>query len=490
MTAELLARLGGPVAAAGLALLLLTSPRRTRLAGLALWAVGMSLYLPLLAPSGHRSLLAAGGVLALAVAALLGLLFRRWPWALALLTLAVVPARIPVTVGDTSALLLVPLYAVVAGAAVALGRSLWRDHERRRELGAVAWPLALLVLWFGLSGLWSDDPRRAAVELFFFVLPFTLLALALARMHWSELALAWLFRLLLAMALVFAAVGIGQWSVRDVFWNPKVMAGNAYASFFRVNSLFWDPSIYGRFLVVAILVALVVCLFGVWRRVVVPLALAVVFLWVGLLFSFSQSSFVALVAGVLLAGLLAWRTRATLAIALVAAVAVPLALGTPDPAEAGRGVAAAAPGNELNRATRGRFKLIANGLRIAADHPVAGVGVGGFSRSYTERFGAPRRQQTPASHTTPVTVVAETGVIGLGLFAWLVVAAFGLALRGPSLGLPFARLARTAAGVGLAAIFIHSLFYNAFFEDPMVWGFFALAALAAQQTAAPGRGAD
>ena len=55
------------------------------------------------------------------------------------------------------------------------------------------------------------------------------------------------------MAVVFAVVGIYQYVTRDVFWNPKVIVGNAYAPFYRVNSVFWDPSIYGRFLVVAIL---------------------------------------------------------------------------------------------------------------------------------------------------------------------------------------------------------------------------------------------
>jgi hypothetical protein len=35
------------------------------------------------------------------------------------------------------------------------------------------------------------------------------------------------------------------------------------------------------------------------------------------------------------------------------------------------------------------------------------------------------------------------------------------------------------AGLALAAIFCHSLFYNAFFEDPMTWGLIGLIALAA-----------
>src|SRR5207247_1158657 len=99
------------------------------------------------------------------------------------------------------------------------------------------------------------------------------------------------------------------WLTRDIFWNPKVIVGNAYASFYRVNSLFWDPSIYGRFLVVAILTSLALLIF---RATTVPLREAglgalVVALWIGLLFSFSQSSFVALGVGVVLITALAWR---------------------------------------------------------------------------------------------------------------------------------------------------------------------------------------
>ena len=54
------------------------------------------------------------------------------------------------------------------------------------------------------------------------------------------------------MAIVFAAVGFYQYDTRNVFENPKVITSNAYAAYFRVNSVFWDPSVYGRFLVVAL----------------------------------------------------------------------------------------------------------------------------------------------------------------------------------------------------------------------------------------------
>jgi O-antigen ligase len=484
MTAELLARLGGPVAAAGLAFLLLAPLRPARLAGLGVWALGMALFLPYLAPSGSRVVLAAGVVVAVAVCALLAFLFRRLPWALPFLTLAAVPARFPVTVGDESANLLVPLYAVVAGAAVALGWSLWRDEPRGRELGVLSWPLALLVLWLGLSALWTDAPREAAIELFFFVLPFPLLALALARLPWNELALTWLSRVLLAMALVFAAVGIWQWTTREVFWNPNVIADNVYAPFYRVNSVFWDPSIYGRFLVVTILVGLVFLLFGVWRRFDLPLFLTIGALWVGLLFSFSQSSFAALAAGVVLAAALAWKWRAAVAVAVVAALMIPIGVAAPQLEDVRESLLPSST-DDLNRATRGRFRLETTGLRIAADHPVAGVGIGGFERAYRGRVEEVRRRAEPVSHNTLVTVAAETGVVGLGLFAWLLGAAFVVAFRRTRTGPPAVRIAGLVTGLGLFAIFVHSLFYSAFLEDPLVWCFLALAALAARETVDP-----
>ena len=478
MSAELLARLGGPIAGGGLVLLVLAPGRRPRLAGLAVWAIGMALFIPLLAPSGHTGLLAGGAVLALALAVVLAVVFRRQPWALAFLTLAAVPARLPITVGNSSANLLVPLYAVVAGAAVALAWGLWRDGGRR-ELGVLSWPLAAFVGWTGLSALWSSDPKQGAIELFFFVLPFALLSVALARLSWSERALAWLCRLLFAMALLFAAVGIGQWLTRDVFWNPKVLHGNAYAPFFRVNSLFWDPSIYGRFLAITILAALVLVLFAPSRRWDVALVLMIAALWVGLLFSFSQSSFSALVAGVILLVALAWRRRALAVVGLVAALMIAVGVAPPEFRHVRHSLVAASASG-INRATGGRFDLVWNGLRIAADNPVGGVGVGGFRRAYLDRFQVPRRVKQPASHTTPVTVAAETGVVGLALFVWLLVAAAILAFGRPPAGAAPMQLAGVVAGVGLTAVFVHSLSYNAFFEDPLVWGFFAVAALAAR----------
>ena len=138
-------------------------------------------------------------------------------------------------------------------------------RPRSRELGPLAWPLALFVAWDGLAFLWTKDVRQGAIELLFFVLPFGLLAVVLARLPWSRAWVLTLYVQLAVMALVFAVIGVVQYETRNIFWNPKVSVDNAYAPsgwFYRVNSVFYDPSIYGRFLVVAILASLVVVLSG------------------------------------------------------------------------------------------------------------------------------------------------------------------------------------------------------------------------------------
>src|SRR6202007_2015183 len=91
---------------------------------------------------------------------------------------------------------------------------------------------------------------------------------------------------LTVMALVFAGVGFYQYETRNVFENPKVIYSNAYAAFFRVNSVFWDPSVYGRFLVVAIVPSVVLVVRGRSSRIAVVATAAIVVTWFGLLISF------------------------------------------------------------------------------------------------------------------------------------------------------------------------------------------------------------
>jgi O-antigen ligase len=473
MTAEL-ARAGGVLGCAGLALLLVAHRRDLRMAGLALWALGGAALILYLAPTGHRAVLGAGAVVLLLFAVALAVAFWRWPWLLAVATLACVPARIILKVGSTKASLLVPLYVVVLGAALVFAYQLVRGDERKRELGPLAWPLAAFLAWSGLTLAWTGDLRQGSITLLFFFLPFGLLAILLARLPWSRQWITWLFAMLTAMAVAFSFVGIFQWSNRTVFWNPKVIVANAYAPsgfFYRVNSVFYDPSIYGRFLVIAILACLVLVLHTRSARIALGLTAVIAAIWVGLLFSFSQSSFVALGAAVLAAAALTWRWKTWAAVGLAGAVLLTAGFSI-------QHTLLASSSGGLNRVTSDRFMLVKRGLKLAGERPISGWGIGDFKHAYGQKYKLPggKEPKKAASHTTPVTVLAEEGIPGLLLFGWLLFAGVLAAWR----RVPDTFEGRTAlfAGLGFGAIAVHSLFYNAFFEDPMMWGLMGFIVLA------------
>jgi hypothetical protein len=472
------ARLGGVVGGFGIALLLVSTRRELRVSGLVAWGVGCLLLALYLAPSGHHRVLAAAAVLGVVVAVAGAWVVLRVPWLLAVATLACVPARFPVHVGKTQANLLLPLYAVVAVAAVALAWELFGEEVRSRELGPLSWPVAAFVGWDSLSLAWSQDVRQGAIELLFFVLPFSLLALALARLPWSRTWVLTIYVQLALMALAFAVIGIVQYETRNIFWNPKVRVDNAYAPsgwFYRVNSVFYDPSIYGRFLVVAIVASLVVVLRRRDTLWTLAAVLTIAITWAGLLPSFSQSSFVALVVAAIAAAVFVWRRRSLLLIVAAAVALVLAGFASPQVRHRLEGKTK----TSFSHATGGRSQLVSKGMRVALHHPVVGVGVGGFKHAYAQLAHLKGKEpKAAASHTTPVTVAAETGVPGLLLLLWLAGSAVALAFR--RIRLSFDGASQLAFGLALVAILVHCIFYNALFEDPTFWGLLGLIAIAAR----------
>jgi len=473
-----LAQVFGAVGALGLALLIAANRRDARVAGLAAWAVGCAGLAVYLAPHGHHRLFAAVAVVGAIAAGVGAVVVVRVPWLLAAATLACVPARFPVHVGHTEANLLLPLYGVVAIAALALAWELFGENGRARELGPLATPLAAFAAWEGLSFLWTKDVRQGAIELLFFVLPFGLLAVSIARLPWSRGWVLALYVQLGVMGFVFAVIGIVQYETRNIFWNPKVRVDNAYAPsgwFYRVNSVFYDPSIYGRFLVVAILASLVVVLRRrgdvLWQ---VAAVLTIAITWGGLLPSFSQSSFVALIVGVGVAAMTTWGRSSLLLLGVGVAVFVVALVASP----------AVRHKTSLSHVTSGRSTLVSKGVKLAVHHPVLGVGVGGFKRAYADLAHLRGKEpKAAASHTTPVTVAAETGVPGLLLFAWLVATTLALAFR--RLPADVDGAARLAFGLALTAILVHCVFYNALFEDPTFWGLLGLVAAGGRRWQVP-----
>jgi O-antigen ligase len=143
----------------------------------------------------------------------------------------------------------------------------------------------------------------------------------------------------------------------------------------------------------------------------------------------------------------------------------------------------------LNKATSGRTDLIRGGLELFASRPLWGHGSGSFARAYRREHKGNQKQATSASHTMPITIAAEQGIIGLAAYGFVLLAAFatlaGWAVAGAPRAPPPSRAradgalraadlqAFTAAGAALAATFamlvVHTMMYAAFLEDPFTW---------------------
>ena len=135
----------------------------------------------------------------------------------------------------------------------------------------------------------------------------------------------------------------------------------------------------------------------------------------------------------------------------------------------------------LNKLTSGRVFLVKAGMRMFERHPIAGIGLAGFPLAFPDyRTTHAATLSLRDSHTTVVTVAAEQGLIGLAAFAALLATFFGTTLRKRRFGADRRLYLWQAALVAcVLAIFVHSLTYDAFFEDPYMWVFMALASAVA-----------
>jgi O-antigen ligase len=443
--------------------------------------------------------LALGAICALVAIAVLVAAMRRYRDAFPLLAVFALPFRLPIATGGRTVNLLIPLYLVVAAGTVTyllprlLGRGGWGTDAdeaagsprlpgwRLPRLGGpatrvsswaspggVEWLLLAAVGLYALQTLYSGDRTKGAENVAFFYVPFALLFLILRDVRWSRRLLVRCLGVAVALAVAFAGVGFVEYHRKSLFLNPKIVAANDYDNYFRVNSVFFDPSIYGRFLAL-VMIALTAAVLArgsavyerARRRDVLLGGAVLLWLLAGLVTSFSQSSIAALVLGLAVLGAWCWGVRPALLVSVVVlVVAGVFVLVAPTSLHFGlKGSSGSA-----NNATNGRGNLISGGLELFAKRPLQGYGSGAFETEYKLHGKASDESAVSASHTIPVTVAAEQGILGLALYVALLAAAFVVLFRGAGRSPP-----RIAIAACFAALVLHTWTYADFLEDPTTW---------------------
>jgi O-antigen ligase len=471
-----LAHLAAVVAAVGAALLLAGRGRVMVLGGLGLVGLGEAgLASSMSGIDKFDRLASASG----AVAGLLGLvvvgaaawlLVRRPAW-VPVAVLAAAPFRppiafdsgggFPLSIAEDGQLgRLLPLYFVLGAAVLAL---VWRAFAAESRAAAVrplprviAHPAAAFIAFACVSLLWADALESGVELLTFFTVPFAVLVAVVARAPYPDWAPRVLAGVGIGLGTLFAIIGLYQAATRELFFfAPNLEVSNANSDYFRVTSLFGDPSLYGRHVVLAIgLLLVILALQRIDLRVGIGL---LVVMWAGLLFSYSQSSMVALVAITLA---IAYATGGPGTRRLVAGGLVAVIL-------LGVGFLASIEirGDSLRRETSDRTQRAEDTARVVKEYPFKGVGVGGQAQASRRLSGRDRPTPNFVSHATPLTVAAEMGLIGLALYVWLLVGGVRMLAAVGRLD----RAVGLALGASLLALFVHALFYSGFLEDPLTW---------------------
>jgi O-antigen ligase len=431
---------------------------------------------------------------AVVLVAALALLMRRRPEAFPLLAILALPFRLPIAADGRTVNLLVPLYLVVAAGVVnwlasyflGAGESGHAEKAHSEEAqrpgdvvahaqeGSLGTPsgwlsprglellLLAAVVLYALQTAYSTDHAKAAENIAFFYVPFGLLFVLLRDVRWTRELLISCLVLAAGLAVLFAGVGFVEYYRKSLFLNPKVVAANQYDNYFRVNSVFFDPSIYGRFLALVMIMLTSVVLWARGRRDVWICTAVLAWLLAGLVTSFSQSSIAALLLGLTVLAAYRWDVRGTLyvAVALLAIAAVVL-----EAAPASWHLGLSGSGGSNNNVTNGRTNLISGGLRLFAKRPLEGYGPGSFETEYERHSRNPSAENaTSASHTIPVTVAAEQGVLGLAVYLALLIVAFTVLFRDAARAPP-----RIAIAASFAALVLHTWVYADFLEDPLTW---------------------
>ena len=417
----------------------------------------------------HRHPLEAvvGGAVGLAIIAALAFLIHRRPSLVAPLVVIALPFRVPIQAGGATSNLLVPLYLVVAAASLAvivpplLGAAASDDEDRAPRRGLAArlsiWVPRLLALYtvlYAIQSVYSPDFEKALQQVVFFYVPFTLLFELLRELEWTPQLLKRCVLLVIGLALLFAAVGFAEYATKTIFLNPKLIAANDVHAYFTVNSVFFDPDIFGRFLALVMIIVTALLLYrrSVREQLAATAVLAV--LWCALVLTLSRSSLGALLVGLATLGAVRWRLTRVLVVAL-AIVAIGAAAIAVSPKTFGLNQGA-------NGASSGRASLITGGIDLFAARPVWGYGSGSFSTEYSRRHDTTKTLS--ASHAIPITIAAEQGILGEATYLALLIVALGTLLAGAR-----SDPVRAAIGAAFLALVFHTWLYADFLEDPISW---------------------
>jgi O-antigen ligase len=286
----------------------------------------------------------------------------------------------------------------------------------------------------------------------------------------SERRLRRLVWFIISIAVASALFGLIRqaFQTNPGFLLPRVMPAYGYAQFINSNHF-----AYLMEMALGLIAGLIICRQVKGKLLILSLAAALV-MFAALVLSNSRGGILSLLCQVLLLAMLlanqiskrrkgrVSRARQTgmgvaLALMLLIGSVVTVVFVGGDPLS-GRVRQVAV---ELNPETATSYTLRRSiwsaTLSLIKEHPIAGVGFGGYWIAITKYHQASGEATPQEAHNDYLELLASGGIIGVGIFIWLVWAIIADARRVWATGDEYDRAVRLGAIAGIAGVLVHSL---------------------------------
>lgn len=359
-------------------------------------------------------------------------------------------------------------------------------RELRVPMSASTIGLALFTLYAVVSSfaVGSVQGTRTALSM----VAYLLMMLTLFNWVHTEQEHRRIWTALAVSAIIISAVGLLLHLTGSYIWNAP------NAGVLRVNATFHDPNIFARFLAFSMLTMVLLATDleatliqrGLWVAGAIAAALAFPF-------TYSRATWgITLVVALVVIAVARRKMRTVGLVGL--AVAIFAGIAVIDPSVLSRAALLAqnleSPFKNpvfLERAPWLRFLsvlpldsvrqyLIGSGLIMFVDHPIIGIGFGTFSQSLLGPYAGlvPPGIDDTASHTSLVTVMAETGLLGLAIVLVIVFSIVRSTWQATTRSTSERALV-LAPAIGLIVILLTSQLSGRLFEEPYLWLFLGLA---------------
>lgn len=350
----------------------------------------------------------------------------------------------------------------------------------------VIFPLVVLTAVIVLGVAWSGSmhPTNAVLIMpmyvaFVFVAP----SLIEDRQDLERIVLAFL-----VSASILAVVAIAQ-RVLGVFqWRTILVQSDDYS--YRSNAFFADPNNLARFFAISMSLAVGLILVTGPRRMTVYVAAPMLALCaVGIIATASRSGWLGMLLASFLVVMIApmrGYTKVRLTGVAFGGLAFLLALVFLQGGANAQRVESLASGVEL---LGQRSFLIRGGWEMWKDNPLVGVGSGNYQHTLTVSYlwTLPAWATTTLSHTSLISVLAELGMVGVGVVSFFIVRVV-VACRAAFMASSerYSRLMAAWCSAALVEIFFQSQSEGRLLDEPFLY--LVLAILVAIELGAGGRG--